>query len=201
MKTTFYLFRHGVTDWNKQKKLQGIIDVPLNDEGREQAKELNKFLKTIPLEIIYSSTLQRASETARLASSGIGCDIIEDASLRELNLGDAEGLEIDIAFEKYGRELWDNFCSIDEASLDYCFPGGEKKGVALERMRAFIYKISEGEHRHVGISTHGGALRCLLHSFLPKGVKPIQISNCIVYKLDIEQDRANVNGPIFPGFS
>lgn len=200
MKTTFYLFRHGVTDWNKQRRLQGIVDIPLNEEGRQQAQTLNNFLKTLPLEVIYSSDLSRAKETAVLASDGMNCNIIVDAALKELAFGDAEGLTIDVALEKYGHDLWNNFCSIDESSLEYGFPGGEKKGIALKRMRDLITNLSESEFRHIGISTHGGALRCLLHSYMPEETNPIQIANCIVYKLEVEKDSAVVSGPIFPGF-
>lgn len=200
MKTTFYLFRHGLTDWNKQRKLQGRIDIPLNEQGREQARELRLFIKNLPIEIVYTSHLKRALETAEIATAREGCTIVETMDLQELDFGDAEGLTMEVALERFGKDLWNNFSDVKESSLEISFPNGEKKGVALERMRALINKLCEGPHRNIGISTHGGSLRCLLHSYLPAGVSPISIANCTVYKLEIDEDGHLVTGPIFPGF-
>src|SRR5271167_231879 len=65
----FYIVRHGQTDWNVEKRIQGCTDIPLNDRGREQAFELGKKLKDVDFAFCFSSDLQRAAETARIILS------------------------------------------------------------------------------------------------------------------------------------
>ncbi|HSP05589.1 MAG TPA: histidine phosphatase family protein, partial [Acidobacteriota bacterium] len=66
-----YLGRHGQTDWNAELRLQGWTDIPLNETGRRQARELGERLRGIPLDCVYCSALQRSRETAELAAAGI----------------------------------------------------------------------------------------------------------------------------------
>lgn len=69
MSTNYYLFRHGETDWNKEKRFMGQTDIPLNNVGKEQAINLAERLKELSLIELHSSDLQRTKETAQIIMS------------------------------------------------------------------------------------------------------------------------------------
>ncbi len=87
--TVFYIVRHGQTDWNVQKKIQGHADIPLNDTGRAQAAELSETLGPIAFDYCFSSDLQRAAETALILNRNSSIQV--DQRLRERNFGPWEG--------------------------------------------------------------------------------------------------------------
>lgn len=86
-----YIVRHGETLWNKDKRLQGHTDIVLNDYGRELARKTGDALMNTKIDVIYSSPLQRAYETAALIRSGRSIEIRTDDRLMELNFGCYEG--------------------------------------------------------------------------------------------------------------
>ena len=88
-----YLIRHGQTDWNQRRKLQGRTDVPLNDEGRKMAENAAKEYKDVHFDVCYCSPLTRAKETAEILLKGRSIPIIYDDRLMEMSFGEAEGLE------------------------------------------------------------------------------------------------------------
>ena len=88
-----YVMRHGKTDWNAQYRLQGGTDIPLNEEGREMAREAAKRYKDIPIDVCYVSPLQRAKETAELFLEGRNVPMIVDDRLREMGFGIYEGTD------------------------------------------------------------------------------------------------------------
>ena len=100
-----YLIRHGQTDWNLDRKLQGQTDIPLNDNGRGQAEEVAKEIADLKIDRIISSDLLRAKETAEIINKKIGAVISFDKRLREVNYGDYEGKLI----ETIKDEEWDVF--------------------------------------------------------------------------------------------
>ncbi|UYP47481.1 2,3-bisphosphoglycerate-dependent phosphoglycerate mutase [Candidatus Lokiarchaeum ossiferum] len=83
-----YLIRHGETDWNKQGKIQGHMDIALNQQGRLQAKILASKFKNIKIDRIYTSDLLRASQTAEIINKTTKSLLIADERLRERNYGD-----------------------------------------------------------------------------------------------------------------
>lgn len=97
------LIRHGVTDWNREDRVQGQSDIPLNSEGWQQAAILAERLvaEGVPVAAVYSSHLSRAAETARLVAAAFGLTVAVDPRLRERNSGVAEGLcrhEVEMRF-------------------------------------------------------------------------------------------------------
>lgn len=86
-----YIIRHGETDWNKAKRLQGQSDTELNDYGREIARATSEGLRDIPFKYIYSSPLSRAYETAKILRRDRDIPIITDERLREVGFGIDEG--------------------------------------------------------------------------------------------------------------
>ncbi len=86
-----YLVRHGKTDWNVAHRLQGSENTPLNSEGRELAGQVGRALEDVPFDVIYSSPLDRAYETACLIRGHRNIPIIKDERLREIAFGINEG--------------------------------------------------------------------------------------------------------------
>lgn len=94
--THIWLIRHGETDWNAGRRLQGWLDIPLSDIGRAQAVQLAAHLKPLReprFDAVLSSDLSRAADTARIATAHLGLPLITRASLRERNYGIYQGLD------------------------------------------------------------------------------------------------------------
>lgn len=198
MKKYFYIFRHGETDHNQKGICQGSLDIPLNQNGIDQASELLTKLSGKEIEIIYSSDLLRARKTAEILSLGMELPIVLDERLREFNLGEAEGLTKAQAIEKFGKETWDNFRSFNPKGNPVGFPGGETGAQVLKRTLSFLEDLTN-QHtiKHMAISTHGGIIRNIIHHFLPPKSEPIPIPNGVLYVLRFTApDTWDVEGPI-----
>ena len=116
------LIRHGETEWNRIRRFQGRSDLPLNQEGREQAHALALALKGESITAIYSSPLTRAMETARLIRVfHPSVPLFEEEGLVEMDLGEFEGMEGHRWAEQYSdfRKAWQE----DPASVK--MPGGK----------------------------------------------------------------------------
>lgn len=92
-KGKLYIIRHGQTDWNLKRKLQGRTDINLNEQGIQMAQEARERYKDIDINVCYTSPLKRAYETAFIIMDGRGREIIADERLREMSFGDYEGIE------------------------------------------------------------------------------------------------------------
>ena len=88
-----YIMRHGRTDWNDRRKLQGRTDIPLNDAGREMAEAARKEYKDVHFDICFCSPLIRARETAEIVLRDRNIPIVPDDRLKEMSFGECEGLE------------------------------------------------------------------------------------------------------------
>ena len=179
MRTDFYIFRHGETDYNKERRWQGCgIDADLNAEGILQAKTLADRLQPCGLEYIYSSNLQRALHTAQIVASRlhIGVEIVP--ALREGCFGKAEGmLKSDIAVQY--ADIYQKWYSRAE-DMNLRFPGGESKAEMQERMFGALESLLEKPYRTVGIASHGSSIRYLLYKF---GMPPHAMANGALFHL------------------
>lgn len=97
---SFYFIRHGETDWNKEQRLQGSMDIPLNTRGREQAKDASQKTSALPIDLIISSPLSRALETAEIINEKLQKPLETDKRLVEKHYGIFEGMA------KADRENW-----------------------------------------------------------------------------------------------
>ena len=86
-----YLIRHGETDWNLEQRLQGATDIPLNENGLELARETAQGLKEVPFDLIYTSPLKRAKQTAEILRGERDIPLIEEPRIREICFGIYEG--------------------------------------------------------------------------------------------------------------
>lgn len=157
MKTRIFLIRHGITTWNKAHRYCGCRDVPLSQEGKEQAKALRGELKGVEFERIYSSDRKRAMQTAGIIFGNK--KIIKVKGLREINFGVLEGLRHKVILEKYGKAyrawLKDPF----KAHI----PKAEKLRDFQRRVVSAIEKISKANRgKTIAVVCHGGSIAVLL---------------------------------------
>ena len=147
-----YFIRHGQTNWNIEKKLQGQTDIPLNNSGRKQAEEAaEEIVKKLKIDRIISSDLSRAIETAEIINKRIGVKITLDKRLREENYGEYEGRQVaDITVEQ-----WNILNETPEKVK------AESRKQLYERAKDFINNFKD-----VGntlIVTHAALLRMILY--------------------------------------
>ena len=86
-----YLMRHGETDWNKARRLQGQSDIALNENGIDLARKTAAGLKGVTFDRVFSSPLKRALMTAQIIAAESGCAVETDDRLKEINFGPSEG--------------------------------------------------------------------------------------------------------------
>lgn len=156
-----FLIRHGQTDWNVNKRLQGHTDIPLNEHGRKQAAALKDILREYSLDAFYSSDLSRARETAELARWNSDIPVITSSGLRETVLGEAEGLFVDELHLRFPDSFkrWLGTTKGQE-NEHFAFPGGETKIQHRERIQKSLYELlDQHSYSRVGVVTHGGAMR------------------------------------------
>lgn len=106
--TTICLVRHGETDWNALGMIQGKTDIPLNQKGIKQAKECGVFLKSDTWDVIVTSPLTRAKQTAEIISSIIDKPSIEMADFIERDYGDAEGMTAEERMKTFPDKKYPN---------------------------------------------------------------------------------------------
>lgn len=186
-KKTLYIFRHGETDWNRERRLQGNTDIPLNETGRAQALRLREFFRSNPVEVFVSSDLGRAKETAEIARGAADVPILIEAGLRETNLGEAEGLTQPEIVAKFGPHAWEAWYEIGPDARQFRFPRGETKKEHLLRVFEALERfVASTRYEKIGVATHGGVLRRLIHHWRPELTEPVMIPNCAVYEVTFE---------------
>jgi len=159
----FYLFRHGETDWNAVGKFQGNTDIPINEKGQEQARALKPIMARVEPEVILSSDLSRAAQTAQIANEIIKAPHQIDPRLREANLGQAEGLTMQEIIAKFGEEVLSKWRSNHPADMERSYPGGETGRQVTERVMTALSEFALSTHAsRVAVCTHGGVLRRIL---------------------------------------
>jgi probable phosphoglycerate mutase len=154
--TRLCLVRHGETTWNAQRRLQGHLDVPLNDTGHAQARATAARLAGHAFAAVYCSDLARARQTAEAAARALGAAPVATAALRERHYGAFQGLTYDEARARFPAE-YDRFTARE---ADFAFPhGGESLTGLATRIAAVLHEIAE---RHAGaqvlVVSHGGVL-------------------------------------------
>lgn len=153
-----YLIRHGQTDWNRARKLQGRTDVQLNEWGRKVAELTREGLQEVVFDIAFTSPLSRAKETAEIVLRGRNIPIVEEPRIIEVNFGGYEGKDFDMDDENL-----QSFFSKPECykSVD----GSEPMQEIMNRVGDFYEELivnPQYQDSTVFISTHGAALSALL---------------------------------------
>lgn len=162
-----YIIRHGETDGNREGILQGRLDLPLNEKGRELARITGQGLKDIHFDMAVTSPLKRADETARIIlenNAFPGTPLIYDERIMEISFGEWEGHhirgDVDVLPKREYQEFYEHPFTFKNG------PGGESIPALCERTGAFYRELTGREDlkdKTVLISTHGCALRALMH--------------------------------------
>jgi len=175
-----FLFRHGETDWNREGRLQGHTDTPLNATGLAQAQALAEQLQTHRLDAVVSSDLSRARTTAQIVAEALRVPLFIEAGLRETDVGTAEGLLWSDAKTRFSEGLTERWYS----DGDVAFPGGETGIATRIRGLAGLQRFTTAQpYRRIGVSTHGAMLRQLIKHALPPGSPPAPVRNTTLYVL------------------
>lgn len=160
---TFYFVRHGETEWNVKKKIQGKTDIPLNENGVQQARALAERLvgEQLPAARVYTSPQLRAAATAEILAEALGVECISLPGLREMDMGEWEGFGWDVIVERYGETYyhWDAHRRYTNT------PGGESYNEVLGRTLGALGEILAKEKEDVLVVSHSAilmALRCYL---------------------------------------
>ncbi len=185
--TRFVLLRHGQTAWNLERKNQGKEDIPLDDVGRRQGEQALVALADYPFDVVWSSPLRRAAETAERVAAATGQAVRVDERLVERSYGEWEGRtpeEIGAPYEAYRRDR-----------VLFRPPGGETGIEVFCRCVSFLHDaIAEGPQSHLVVS-HGGTIAFLTAALLhgsPATASALRLANCSITEVVLLHDGRRV---------
>ena len=178
--TTLYIIRHGKTNWNNQGLIQGMTDIELNEEGKEEARKLSKIIDIDNVDICISSPLKRAKETAKIIVQNKK-QIIYDNLLLERSFGDYEGTKIT---QELAEKQWD-YKNLDTTN------NIESIDDMLKRCHKFLNKIKkEYKDKTILIVSHGCLIKGLHFSITGYDKNTDFLSfyakNTTLYKYELE---------------
>jgi len=183
---TFYIVRHGETEWNERKIVQGQSDIPLNEKGVIQSKELGKKLRDINFAAVFSSDLVRAKRTAEIIILEKELAVVTTKALRERLFGRFEG--------KHIRELKNTLGELmiisKEKQKELSLNDVENDEEIVARLIPFIREVAVAyPGKNILMVTHGGLLRAFLAHLglkIPQslGVNPLKNTGYFVLESD-----------------
>lgn len=182
--TELLVIRHGETDWNRQHRFQGQIDVPLNEMGQEQARRMAEALADEPIDVLIASDLQRARRTAQALGQRARLEVLSMPLWREQSFGVLEGLDVPTIQSRH-PDLWARWIRHE---ADYALPdGGESNAMFFARAgQALEATLAEHAGRRIAVVTHGGVLDMLwrrVHALPLSGPRTCDIPNTGINRL------------------
>jgi len=182
-----YLVRHGETQWNAERRIQGQSDSPLTEKGVQQAWQVAERARTLGITHVITSDLGRTQQTARIIADACGCDVMLEPRLRELDMGVLEKRHIDTLTET--EEGWRR--TLVNGTEDGRIPEGESMQELSVRMHAALaecLKLPAGS-RPLLVS-HGIALGCLVSTILglpAYAERRLRLRNCSISRIDYQE--------------
>ena len=171
-----YFVRHGETDFNLFGVSQGQLDTSLNKTGLIQSKSLSEKLKNYTFDLVYSSTLTRAMQTAEIILNNHKNQILTDPRLMEVSKGSLQGT-------KNSQETYNDFFA------DPHKYGGETEEDVFNRISSFLEDLNKYRGKNILIVSHGGILKYLSFCLAGKDIKHekldiIDMKNCEIVEFD-----------------
>lgn len=169
METRFTLMRHARTEWNRQRRIQGQTDTPLAPDGERMARGWGAALQGHDtFDVLLSSDLLRACQTAEIANRHLNLPMEKDARLREQDWGDWSGLYVaDL------RTMREEVTAQERRGYGFCPPGGEDRQAVFHRVKAALTDAAERHPgKHILVTTHNGVLRVLAYKLLGMNFTP-----------------------------
>lgn len=157
-----YFMRHGETDWNVARRMQGRSDIPLNETGLAQAQNAARGMADLPIDRIVASPLIRAQQTARAVAQGRDIPVETEELLIEMGFGELEGLRFQQSPEcKLIFNHPDQYVPV---------PGGESYQDLDRRSRLLLdwLRQMEGKYRHVVLVSHGATIKAVVRILLDR---------------------------------
>ena len=156
--TRIIAVRHGETAWNVDTRIQGHLDIALNDTGQWQARQVAKALAAEPLTAIYTSDLQRAHATAQAIAQASGAPLVAEPGLRERSFGELEGR----TFAEIEAELPEQARRWRQRDPHFAPTGGETLVQLRERIAATTHRLAaQHTEQLIVLVAHGGVLDML----------------------------------------
>lgn len=177
---TIYLVRHGETDWNREGRWQGHTDIPLNDQGRAQAKMSKAVFSSLSFDAIYSSDLNRTRETAEIIGEGRSQAVECYSDFREVSCKPLEGKQ----FNDLPVEMREAIKKSRNLPAPHYFshkwhPLVESQKECFQRVtQCLIRQISLAGASSLLVVTHGGIIRFILDHFHFEPGKTWKVQNC-----------------------
>ncbi|GGH12166.1 histidine phosphatase family protein [Paenibacillus segetis] len=195
METTLYLTRHGQTQWNLAKKMQGHKDSPLTQTGVQQAQWLGERLSTVSFDAIYCSSSPRAITTACIISGNRLTEILKLDALQEINMGLWEGQNIEQITQDYPTQFNQFF---SEPHLYQPTGQGESYSQLMTRTLPTIQNIlTKHKGKQVLIVTHRITLKAIMSYFMKKQLHEIgsmpDIHPTALCKITFHDEVANID--------
>ncbi len=191
------LIRHGITEWNAQRRYQGHADMPLNALGREQARlagERLRAMQGLHIHAMYSSDTARAWQTAQIIGEHVGIQPQPMLDLREIDVGQWSGLTV----EERNRLFPDSVRDCERDPINTVLPGGESRVQLQQRaLRAFnqIIEAHQPEETVLAVS-HAGTMRTILCHYLGMDLaynERLKINHCSLTELRYKRDNWRVH--------
>ncbi|CDL87653.1 2,3-diphosphoglycerate-dependent phosphoglycerate mutase GpmB [Xenorhabdus cabanillasii] len=181
-----YLVRHGETEWNVARRIQGQSDSPLTEIGRRQALLVAQRIQSENITHVITSDLGRTRETAEIIAKACGCEVILEPRLREINMGVLENRELSSLTQE--EESWRK--SLVDGTPNGRIPEGESMNEVCSRMRAALESCLDlpTGSRPLLVS-HGMALVSLIFSILglpANSERRLRLRNCSISRVDYQ---------------
>ncbi|MET0961837.1 MAG: histidine phosphatase family protein [Noviherbaspirillum sp.] len=194
--TEIFLIRHGETAWNAERRLQGHLDIPLNEEGRRQAAALGRAMAGESIDAIFSSDLSRANSTAQAVAEVHGLPLQTDPALRERCFGAFEGLLYEELEGRYpeAHAQW----RVRDPHARY--PDGERRAETFaefaQRAVDAVCRIAESQRgKRIVIVSHGGVLDCVYraaHDMDISAPRDFDVLNASINRIRWDGERLHV---------
>lgn len=188
------LIRHGETDWNNERRIQGHTDTPLNARGIAQAEQIAARLAAEErIDVLYTSPLARARVTAETIAQKLGVAPIPDPRLMEQYFGDLEGL----SFTELEQRFPDLVRAWQVSQVHIPLPGAESIAEFHRRVQAFWDDVGARHdgNAHIGIVSHGGTINMLLATLIGLDVNrrwPFWLDNTSLSMVEFVDARARI---------